>query len=148
MTTQAPRLGQRECPVLEGTPRHCKATVRPGHLMCGRHWARVPKDVQNEVWRTWRAWQRTSTDDRWDAYMAARDAALAHFTDQDTTDRATPSRSGLTWDDLDAAALVLVVAPDGTSRMWYGGDQAAAARVLHTVYGDLTAGPVVDGRPT
>lgn len=147
MTTQAPRLGQRECPVLEGTPKACKATVRPGHLMCGRHWAQVPVDLRSAVWSTWRAWERAATDDRWDQYMTARAAALQHFIDQDAEARATPSLS-LTWDDLDDAALVLVVAPDGTSRMWFGGDRDAAARVLHTVYGDLSKDPVVDGRPT
>lgn len=147
MSTQAPRVGGRECPVLEGTPAHCKATVRPGHLMCTRHWAHVPVDIRSAVWGAWRAWQRTSTDARWDAYMTARAAALQHFTDQAAEERATPSRS-LTLEDLDDAALVLVVAPDGTSRLWYGGDRAAAARVLHTVYADLSATPVVDGRPT
>lgn len=147
MTTQAPRLGRRECPVREGTPNHCKATTRPGHLMCGRHWAQVPKDVQTLVWRTWRAWQRTMTDDRWGDYMDARQQALDHFTREDADRAATPS-AGLTWDDLDAAALVLVVAPDGSTRMWYGGDRDAAAHVLERVWADLSGGPVVDGRPT
>lgn len=147
MNTQAPRLGQRECPVLEGTPKHCKATVRPEYLMCGRHWAQVPVDLRSPVWATWRAWQRASTDDRWDAYMTARAAALQHFIDQDAEARSIPSLS-LTWADLDDAALVLVVAPDGASRMWFGGDQAKAAHVLQTVWADLNRGAVIDSRPT
>jgi hypothetical protein len=124
MNTQAPRLGQRECPVLEGTTKACKATVRPGHLMCARHWSQVPVDLRTEVWRTWRGWQRASTDDRWDAYMVARAAALQHFLDQDAEARATPSLS-LTWEDLDKVA-----------------------HVLQTVWADLRDAPVVDGRPT
>jgi hypothetical protein len=147
VATQAPRVSGRECPVLEGTPDHCAATVRPGHLMCGRHWAQVPVDLRSEVWRTWHGWQRASTDDRWDAYMVARAAALQNFVDERAEHRATPSLS-LTWDDLDGAELVLVIAPNGASRMWFGGDRDAAARVLQTVYADLTTTPVVDGRPT
>ena len=107
MSTQAPRLGQRRCPVLEGTPRHCGAVVRPGHLMCGRHWSQVPVDLRTPVLRTWGRWQRTHEDPDWDAYMTARHAALQHFLDQDGEARATPSLS-LTWADLDDAALVLV----------------------------------------
>lgn len=146
MNTQAPRVGGRECPVREGTPDQCKATVRPGHLMCANHWRQVPKDVQTEVWRTWRGWERASTDDRWDAYMVARQAALDHFK---TPDAVTPSE-GLTWAELDAASLVLVVAPDGQTRMWYGGNRAAAGQVLQRVWTDLsTRGdePVKDGHP-
>jgi hypothetical protein len=147
VSTQAPRAGGRECPVLEGTPDHCKATVRPGHLMCARHWAQVPVDVRSTVWSRWRAWQRASTDDRWDQYMEARASALQHFVDEHDRYRGTPSMS-LTLEDLDAAALVLVVAVDGTSRLWSGGDHAKAAHVLQTVWADLGTGPVVDGRPT
>lgn len=147
MNTQAPRVGGRECPVQEGTPYHCKATVRPEYLMCGRHWASLPVELRGPVWATWRAWQRAATDDRWDQYMAARAAALQHYVDLSTKARATPSVS-LDLDELDAAALVLVVATDGTSRMWFGGDHVAAAKVLQTVWADLTKGPVQDGRPT
>lgn len=149
MTTQAPRLGQRECPVREGTPNHCKATTRPGHLMCGRHWSEVPSDLRAEVWRTWKAWQRTMTEPRWDAYMIARNAALDHFTREDAERAATPS-AGLTWDDLDGATLVLVVAPDGSSRMWFGGDRDAAGYVLRKVWADLATqtDAVADERPS
>lgn len=147
MTTQAPRVGGRECPVLENTPHHCKATVRPEYLMCGRHWANLPITLRRPVWATWRAWQRASTDTNWDAYMTARAAALQHYIDLSDRYRAVPSMT-LTLEDLDAAELVLIVNPDGTSRMWFGGDRDAAAKVLHTVYGDLSKDPVVDGRPT
>lgn len=136
MTTQAPRVGGRECPVREGTPDQCKATVRPGHLMCGRHWAQVPTAIREAVWRRWRAWQRTSTDTAWDHYMEARQEALDHFTQQDATHAATPSE-GLTLEELDEAALVLVVATDGHTRMWHGGDNVAAGKVLQRVWADL-----------
>jgi len=147
MTTQAPRLGQRRCPVLEGTPNACGRVVRPGHLMCAAHWREVPTPIRESVWRRWRAWQRTSTDTAWDHYMQARDEALRHFIEQDHEARAIPS-AALTWDELDEAALVLVVAPDGSSRMWFGGDREAAASVLQTVYADLGQQTVTDGRPT
>lgn len=149
MTTQAPRVGARRCPIIydpgsTNQPVTCGGAVRAGHLMCPRHWAQVPKPIQNDVWRTWRAWNRDGTDEQWVAYEKARDAALDVHR---PTTPGTPSES-LTWDDLDAAALVLVVAPDGGSRMWYGGDHEAAGRVLRTVYADLTAGAVTDARPT
>ena len=41
---------QRVCPV-DG----CGAPLRAGMLMCLRHWRRVPKRLQAEVWSTWRA---------------------------------------------------------------------------------------------
>lgn len=62
----------RGCPV-----DPCQRTVRPGQLMCGPHWRLVPKDTQRAVYSTWRAWNRTHSDDDWAAYLVARDAALA-----------------------------------------------------------------------
>lgn len=62
---------RRECPV-----DACPRTVRPGHLMCATHWRQVPKGLQNDVWSTWRKWQRTMDDDDWTAYLTAREAAL------------------------------------------------------------------------
>lgn len=61
----------RPCPV-----EPCQRTVRPGHLMCSIHWRQVPKDLQLDVWRTWRAWEREMTDERWADYADAREAAL------------------------------------------------------------------------
>jgi len=61
----------RDCP-LDGCPR----TVRAGQLMCGPHWYQVPRELQRDVYRTWRSWNRTHDDDDWEAYMVAREAAL------------------------------------------------------------------------
>lgn len=76
-------LGERhpeadgKCPVM------CGRTVRRGHLMCGPCWSTVPKHLQSDVMRTWRAYSKAATagaDDfpeRRNAYEAAREAALA-----------------------------------------------------------------------
>jgi hypothetical protein len=31
--------------------RNCFIECPPAHLMCARHWAMVPRDLQREVWR-------------------------------------------------------------------------------------------------
>jgi hypothetical protein len=40
----------RLCPV-EG----CGVPLRAGMLLCLRHWRRVPRQLQGEVWSTWKA---------------------------------------------------------------------------------------------
>lgn len=35
----------------------CKAQVPPRLLMCARHWAMVPKDLQQKVWKHYRPGQ-------------------------------------------------------------------------------------------
>ena len=69
---------QRDCPV------GCGRTARPGHLMCGPCWAEVPRELQRDVYRTWRALQATRSRARQfgktkalEDYQAARDAAIA-----------------------------------------------------------------------
>lgn len=71
-------------------PSGCGRSARPGHLMCGPCWAEVPRHLQNEVMRTWRAYGRAhkartglGTPEQNDAirkarvaYQEARDAAL------------------------------------------------------------------------
>lgn len=37
--------------------RGCNVTVRPELLMCGRHWAMVPRVVQQGVWTHYRSGQ-------------------------------------------------------------------------------------------
>lgn len=64
----------RGCPI-----DPCQRTVRPGHLMCVLHWREVPREIQNEVWRTWGAWTRSHDTEAWAAYMTARADALAVF---------------------------------------------------------------------
>jgi hypothetical protein len=44
--------------------------------MCGPHWHQVPREIQSEVYRLWRSWNRTHDDDVWGAYLTAREAAL------------------------------------------------------------------------
>lgn len=65
---------RRECPITR-----CPRTVRPGHLMCGVHWRQVPREIQTLVWSSWRSWNRTHSDDAWEAYTDARLAALRIF---------------------------------------------------------------------
>lgn len=64
----------RECPV-----DPCPRTVRPGHLMCAVHWRQIPKPIQLQVWRTWRAFEKAMTDETWAAYETARAEALDWF---------------------------------------------------------------------
>ena len=47
-----------------------------GVTVCGPCWREVPKHLQLEVYRTWRAYQRNPTDQAWDAYIDARDNAI------------------------------------------------------------------------
>lgn len=57
-------------------PTGCGRKVHRGHLMCGPCWREVPKHLQLEVYRTWRAYQKEPTDPAWDAYIDARDNAI------------------------------------------------------------------------
>ena len=56
-------------------PTGCARKVRAGHLLCAACWRRVPKDLQAEVHRTWRAWRRDLGDA--DLMHAYRHAAVA-----------------------------------------------------------------------
>lgn len=78
----------RQCPIGGPGLDQCPRTVRAGHLMCGYHWREVPKDLQNDVWRTWRRWNKTMEDDDWAAYAVAREAALDTFTPSEETPHA------------------------------------------------------------
>jgi hypothetical protein len=61
-----------DCPV------GCGRRVQVGHLMCRSCWSRVPRDLQQEVYRTWRAWRRDWGDlDLMHAYREAKEAAIA-----------------------------------------------------------------------
>lgn len=65
------RLGRALC------PSGCGRSVARGHLMCRGCWREVPREIQREVNRAWRAWSADldNTEKR-HAYRAARDAAL------------------------------------------------------------------------
>lgn len=56
--------------------RGCSSTCPPEHLMCRRHWAMVPANLQRAVWNTYRPGQ---CDDKQpsQAWHAAADAAIA-----------------------------------------------------------------------
>jgi hypothetical protein len=65
-------LGERDC------PSGCGRTVRQGHLLCAACWHQVPREIQQEVYRTWKKWRVDFGDpDKAEAYRSARDAALA-----------------------------------------------------------------------
>lgn len=59
----------------------CTGHQKTGKLMCLRHWRLVSPGTQNEVYRTWRAFQRASqkedTFPALKAYRTARDRAVA-----------------------------------------------------------------------
>lgn len=58
-------------------PSGCGRVARPGQLMCKSCWSEVPREIQQWVYRTWRAWRRDFGDaDAMHAYREARDAAL------------------------------------------------------------------------
>lgn len=53
----------------------CTRTVPPKMLMCGRHWAMVPADLQADVWATYRRGQETTKDPSAE-YLDAAHAAI------------------------------------------------------------------------
>lgn len=57
-------------------PSGCGRAVSPGKLVCLPCWREIPRHLQREVYRTWRAYTKDSTDEAFAAYDAARDAAL------------------------------------------------------------------------
>jgi hypothetical protein len=70
-------------PTLEAKcPSGCGRKVSTGKLMCGPCWREVPKDIQVDVYRTWRAYRRAAEngaddfDVRGQEYADARNAAL------------------------------------------------------------------------
>lgn len=59
-------------------PSGCGRPVATGKLMCVRCWREVPKELQAEVYSTWRIWKRDmSNATGLLAYRAASDAATA-----------------------------------------------------------------------
>lgn len=59
----------------------CQKMVPRRLLMCGHHWACVPKPMQNAVYNTWRLFN--SGKGTLDAYVAARGAAIDSVTNPD-----------------------------------------------------------------
>lgn len=61
------------CPV-----KLCPRGVGPGKLMCAPHWAKVPRDLQNRVYATWRARvDDLANADKIQAHEEAKAAAIA-----------------------------------------------------------------------
>jgi hypothetical protein len=59
-------------------PTGCGRPVARGKLMCAPCWSEVPKPLQTDVYRTWRAWRRqVGSGELMHAYSAAVDAAVA-----------------------------------------------------------------------
>jgi hypothetical protein len=59
----------------------CRKSVKSDQLMCKRHWYKVPKDLRDEVWATWRNVKR----DR-ESYHDARDRAIKSLLKKDGAD--------------------------------------------------------------
>lgn len=58
-------------------PTGCARKVRAGHLLCTACWRRVPRDLQAEVHRTWKAWLQGNPDaNLMRAYRHAADSAI------------------------------------------------------------------------
>lgn len=56
----------------------CQRSARKGHLMCPHCWRVVPKPLQVDVWRTWRAFERRkSPRDGLSTLAAYRNACTA-----------------------------------------------------------------------
>lgn len=55
----------------------CAKAIRPGLLMCSRHWNLVPRKEQQAVYRTWAGLQGARNREALSEYSKARDAAVA-----------------------------------------------------------------------
>jgi hypothetical protein len=63
--TALPRQADR-CPV-----RGCGDQIDPSRLMCRRHWYRVPRQLRDQVWATWRSGQGALSREHQDAVRTA-----------------------------------------------------------------------------
>lgn len=57
----------------------CGLSIKPGLLMCGPHWHRLPKPIQRAVLDTWRALNEAKTHEAIAAYRTARENAINWF---------------------------------------------------------------------
>jgi hypothetical protein len=58
----------------------CTRQIPDSLLMCPRHWAQVPRNIQIRVTGAWRALGRGGTPEKHTAYLEARAAAIASLT--------------------------------------------------------------------
>ena len=79
-------MQRRRHPVAVATPpahhchaRGCAASIPPQMLMCRRHWVMVPREVQRQVWATYRPGQEVDKrpSDAWNEAAAAAIQAVA-----------------------------------------------------------------------
>lgn len=61
--------GGGTCPVED-----CPSDARDGQLLCRRHWFLVPRDLRDDVWRTYKG---LLAGEGSGPYREARDAAIA-----------------------------------------------------------------------
>jgi len=62
------------CPVLG-----CGEQIDPSRLMCRRHWYRVPKQLRDQVWATWRSGQGALSREHHDAVRLAMATGQKRF---------------------------------------------------------------------
>ena len=70
---------------LTGSPKHdyrcpipgCGDLIDPSRLMCRRHWYRVPKQLRDQVWATWRSGQGTQSREHHEVVSMAIAACAA-----------------------------------------------------------------------
>lgn len=56
----------------------CKTACAPAMLMCRPCWRLVPKDIQDEVYRTVRLRDKKAVDESWASWWRARARAIYH----------------------------------------------------------------------
>lgn len=64
----------------------CNVPVPPEMLMCRKHWFMVPKNLRDEVWRTYRQGQEI-TKDPTGYYLDAMNAAINAVADKEGVPR-------------------------------------------------------------
>lgn len=74
----------------------CKVQCKPAFWGCRQHWYALPKDIQNEIWRTYEAGQEQTMTPS-DAYLRAANRAQAWI--RDYLGGATQEPRRRSWDD-------------------------------------------------
>lgn len=69
----------------------CNLQVRPAFWGCSAHWFRLPKDIRDEIWRTYTTGQE-ETGDVSPAYLAATDRADAWIREHGGGPATAPAR--------------------------------------------------------
>ena len=72
----------------------CAAQVPPAYLMCGKHWAMVPRLLQARVWETYQAGQERGDAAVSEEYIEAQRAAVQAVADAEAA-KPKPKQAGL-----------------------------------------------------